>query len=281
MLCYCRVVASSVFITKKLKDRPLLSITLCKSHTALHRSHSIRSFYWDFWDNLLFFNPVCIRQKECTQCLVRSCIFQLIFDSSFVPWRFVLPPQRTWCSSSCYCKSSNRWFLNSSHTREADPQALHSYVRWGTSYYSMWECRQATRHYVQKRNQCSLWTVRWEMVFPELQCAVISHSGSSEGRRKVQLPRSLAVRLLRAQQPENTLTWPFPYISSSFIYEVFLIFILSPLCLLLCFFITPLEASLTFSSNTFSYTLTASPTCCLIPILLLLLSPPISVSSVL
>jgi len=61
---------------KKLQDSPLLSIILRKRYTALHRSHSIWSFYGDFWDNLLFFIPVCIRQKDHTQCLVQSCIFK-------------------------------------------------------------------------------------------------------------------------------------------------------------------------------------------------------------
>ena len=186
-----------------------------------------------------------------------------------------------WCSSSCYCKNNSRWLLKSSHISEAVPQALHSYVRWRTTYYSVWEYRQATRKHVLERSQCSLRTVRWEMMSPSnALCAMISHSGNSEGRRKGQPPPSLTVLVLRAKQSENSLTWSFPYINSSFIYEVFLMLILFPLCLLLCFFITLLEASPTFSSI-FSYTLTANPPCCLIPVLLLLLSALIPVSCVL
>lgn len=184
-----------------------------------------------------------------------------------------------WCSSSCYYKSKNRWLLNSSRIWEADPQALHSYVRWRTSYCSMWERRQATRERVLKRSQC--FPLSCEMECPP-QCIVCYDfpQWSSEGRRKVQLPPSPTVLVLRAEQSENSFTWPCMYTSSSF-NEVFLIFILSLQYLLLCFLSTLLAASLTLSSNTFSQTLSARPACSLIPIVLLLLFPLIPVSSVL
>lgn len=100
------------------------------------------------------------------------------------------PPQSMWCSSSCYCKNNSRWLLNSRHIWEADPLGLHSCVRWRTSYYSMWKCRQATAEYVLKRRQCSLWGVRWEMMCVSPKCIVFSsvrdfpqweQSGQKEG----------------------------------------------------------------------------------------------------
>lgn len=149
-LCYCWVVASSAFIMKKLQDSPLLSIISCEIYTALHRSHSIWRFYWNFWDNLLSFNSVCIRQNDCT-------MFSSTLHFPVNLWLFICSTDAC-ATTSEDCKNYSIWLLNSSHIWKADPQPQHIFTVLDEKHHII-ECRQATR-VLLKRRQCSLCTVR-------------------------------------------------------------------------------------------------------------------------
>lgn len=108
------------------------------------------------------------------------------------------PPQSMWCSSSCYCKNNSRWLLNSRHIWEADPLGLHSCVRWELHIIVCGNVgKQQQSMYLKEDNvHFEVWDGKWCVCPPNALCFllfVISHSESSQGRRKVQLPPSLTV----------------------------------------------------------------------------------------